>query len=165
MSFGNGLFYNGVTGASGLFLKVAFNLSDVANASTSNHNLGNNHGQYTPTFTPTNDVLNTCTALQPSLYIIVDTESITFSVTVNISLNGLNTDEIFEFDLPILPDNNFASKYDLNAIVSKFEEASSVPIIGFSVGATGGAKTGSLTFFSNIAATSSTLVIMGTYHK
>ena len=153
-----------ITGTVGA-LVAANNLSDVADAATSNHNLGNTHGTYTPTFTPQGDVLNTCTALQDSLYIVVDGESITFSITVGILLDGANTYETFDFDLPILPDNNFTSKYQLNAVISRFEESLSVTQIGFSCSANGGAKTGNIFFETDTAGTGAAIVIMGRYHK
>jgi hypothetical protein len=146
-------------------LLAANNLSDVANAATSNHNLGNLHGTYTPTFTPKAGTAGTITALHESLYTEVDTEAISGSVIVEVALDEFQTQGTWNFDLPILPNNNFSDQFDLQINVGYPINQVPNPNWIFKVTGESGAKTGRFFFNSDTAGDSVIISFFYAYHN
>lgn len=144
------------------------NLSDVANAETSNHNLGNSHTTYVPTFTPLAGALSTCTCLGDSFVIQIDTDSISFTMQLAITMDALETAAAFDFDLPtgLLPYANFAATSDLTPIISLPNSGSWADLLTQNVviGANAGAKTGNIGVVSP-AASVVKLPIFIRYHR
>lgn len=144
------------------------NLSDVANAETSNHNLGNSHTTYVPTFTPLAGALSTCTCLGDSFVIQIDTDSISFTMQLAITMDALETAAAFDFDLPtgLLPYANFAATSDLTPIISLPNSGSWADLLTQNVviGANAGAKTGVIAVVSP-AASVVKLPIFIRYHR
>lgn len=133
------------------------NLSDVANAETSNHNLGNSHTTYVPTFTATGGEASTCVCLGDAFVIQIDTDSISFTMQLSIAMDALETAAVFDFDLPtgLLPYANFAAASDLTPIISLPNSGTWADLLTQNVviGANVGAKTGYISVQSPAAST------------
>lgn len=144
------------------------NLSDVANAETSNHNLGNSHTTYVPTFTPLAGALSTCTCIGDSFVIQIDTDSISFTMQLAITMDALETAAAFDFDLPtgLLPYANFTDSSDITPIISLPNSGSWADLLTQNVviGANTGAKTGVIAVVSP-AASVVKLPIFIRYHR
>jgi hypothetical protein len=126
------------------------NLADVANAATANHNLGNSNSTYVPVFTATGGELSTCVCLGNAFVIQVDTDSISFTMQLFITMDGIETGASWEFNLPtgLLPTSNFASVTDITPIMGLLNSGDWSVVVNchMEIGATVGAKTGLLTY-------------------
>ena len=147
-------------------LLAANNLSDVANAATANSNLGNTHLVYSPVFTDTVGS-GTCTLLGESFVIVIDEDSVSFTFQVIITLDALETDSSFTYNLPTghLPTNNFADDYGVICVVGlpNASQIDSSSIIGY--GSNAGAKTAYISYHNDVAGSGAKYSFFVRYHK
>lgn len=146
-------------------LAIANNLSDVANVATANHNLGNRHSNYTPVFTAQGNPANTCDVIADSLVIEVDTDSVTFFVTVNVTLDTLETQENFVFDLEPLPNSNFIDKWQLRGLAGRSDASIFSNVFYGVVQAVSGTKTANFFVNTDVAGSTGAFTLSGRYHK
>lgn len=93
------------------------NLSDVTSRATANENLGNTHFTYVPTFTAQGNPANIGTCIGDAFVIVVDEDSISFTMQVQFAMDTLETSDEFIFNLPVLPTNNFTGTDQITFIV------------------------------------------------
>lgn len=155
-------------GSGGGDLLAANNLSDVADAPTSNHNLGNSHLTYVPTFTATGGELSTCTCVGDAFVIQVDTDSVSITMILSIVMDGVETAAGFDFDLPptLLPYSNFTDPFNITPIISlpNSGDWSLLSQQNVVIGANAGAKTASVSVVAPIGNTVKIPVFLR-YHR
>lgn len=123
--------------------------ADTFTIETSNNNLGNYWGTWTPVFTAQGDPINnTATASAAWNYIrVVDIVFCGGNVDVDVITGG---DE-FHFDLPFLRATNFANRNQLTGVAKK--ESDGADLIDVCVESESAAKVGNLRFGSAAGAT------------
>lgn len=114
-----------ITGTVGA-LVAANNLSDVANATTANNNLGQDSEDYAPTVTPLAVVDSTITVNGLAQAILVNADSVSCMMKVTVEFLSSETAVDATITLPpsFLPTNNFTAKSDLISVISIYSEAS-----------------------------------------
>jgi len=145
------------------------NLSDVASAATANLNLGNSHSTYVPVFTATGGETSTCVCLGNAFVIKIDTDSISFTMQLLITMDGIETAAGWEFNLPtgLLPTSNFAAGSDITPVMSLPNAGDWSVVINCNVqiNATVGAKTGTLIYAETSPVGGGKFPIFIRYHR